>query len=627
MIALPCYAQETLGPKIWAGVVDNVGTEWQTITLPLSYATMVVAATPVYTDSQKPAVVRIRNAGGNSFDVRVQNPSGDDVSGYSVHYITVEAGVYSFLQDGIHLEAFIVDSDQADHAGDWSGQPVNYANDYAEPVVLGQVMSFNDSRWSVFWSRGLFPTSPPGVFINIGNHVGEDDIIERSEEKVGYIILETSAGAVDGYFYEAFLGDDIVGGIENDAPFVYSHVIEEPSVAILSSAGMDGVNGGWPVLWGDGELEMDQLRLAIDEDQIGDSERQHTTEQVAVLLLQQNRMLPEFALFEPKRGEVGASVSIKGVRLSTIEEVYIDQVRISQFVIQSDEEIKITIPEDADSGIIRMVDNQGVELTSVEPFIVTYANVGAGMNLCRLTSARVSQSSNETPQTGPENACDGIRSGSLENATIASTGVENESWWEVDLGDLYDISDVIIKNRSDCCQESLADFFVFISDVPFLSKSVQVTLAEPVVRTYFVDTVLDEAQIPIGHAGRYIRLQHPVEGAIGLSEVEVVATDGNVLSVSNEGEGLIEPRLALASPYPVPATDIAHLSYSVSQPGHVELAVYNVLGQRVMKVVDDVQASGEYRVSISVGGLASGVYTIRMASGPHYLSRTLSIRH
>jgi hypothetical protein len=57
--------------------------------------------------------------------------------------------------------------------------------------------------------------------------------------------------------------------------------------AVLSQAGMDGGDGGWAVLRGDNPLDPSggTIDLAIDEDQIGDSERYHTTEQVAYLVI------------------------------------------------------------------------------------------------------------------------------------------------------------------------------------------------------------------------------------------------------------------------------------------------------------------------------------------------------
>ena len=43
---------------------------------------------------------------------------------------------------------------------------------------------------------------------------------------------------------------------------------------------MDGGDGGWAVLYGNNPISTN-LNLAIDEDVIGDSDRAHTTEQVA----------------------------------------------------------------------------------------------------------------------------------------------------------------------------------------------------------------------------------------------------------------------------------------------------------------------------------------------------------
>jgi len=40
-------------------------------------------------------------------------------------------------------------------------------------------------------------------------------------------------------------------------------------------------DGGWPLLYGGDPVSASQLKLAFDEDQVGDSERAHTSEQVA----------------------------------------------------------------------------------------------------------------------------------------------------------------------------------------------------------------------------------------------------------------------------------------------------------------------------------------------------------
>jgi hypothetical protein len=47
---------------------------------------------------------------------------------------------------------------------------------------------------------------------------------------------------------------------------------------------MDGGNGGWAILYGTDPITNGGLKLAIDEDWAWDSERRHTTEQVAYLV-------------------------------------------------------------------------------------------------------------------------------------------------------------------------------------------------------------------------------------------------------------------------------------------------------------------------------------------------------
>jgi hypothetical protein len=50
---------------------------------------------------------------------------------------------------------------------------------------------------------------------------------------------------------------------------------------------MDGGDGGWPILYGSDPISADALSLVIDEDKMSDAERNHTTEQVAYLVLGQ----------------------------------------------------------------------------------------------------------------------------------------------------------------------------------------------------------------------------------------------------------------------------------------------------------------------------------------------------
>ena len=275
------------GPNLQTGVVTNVGSSWTTVNLASSYASMVVVANPNYSSADLPAVVRIRNASGSSFEMRVENPSGTALSGYTVHYMVVEEGVYTVAQDGVKMEAAKYNSTVTAENNSWVGEARTYSNSYTSPVVLGQVMTSNDV-WSVFWNYGSSRSNPPnGSTLFVGKNVAEDPNAVRANETVGYIVIEAGNGSIDGVNYTAALGADTVRGTTNSPPYNYTlSGLSTASVAVISQAAMDGGNGGWAYLYGSSPVSSTTLQLAIDEDQVNDSERNHTTEQVGYIVFE-----------------------------------------------------------------------------------------------------------------------------------------------------------------------------------------------------------------------------------------------------------------------------------------------------------------------------------------------------
>ncbi|MDJ0919379.1 MAG: DUF1929 domain-containing protein [Woeseiaceae bacterium] len=270
--------------KVENGVLENVGSDWQTVTLSQSFADPVVVASVRYDASQLPAVTRVRNAAGDSFEVRVQNPSDTALSGYAVNYVVVEAGVYD--QAGVKMEAVKYSSSVTDENGSWIAEPRAYQQTYSSPVVVGQVMTANDDRWSVFWaSDGTTGNPPSSSSLHVGKHVAEDTTIARNAETVGYLVFESGTGSAAGVVYEAGVGADNVQGVVNAPPYRYS-LSGDYNVAVVASAGMDGTNGGWPLLYGP-QINGAELDIAIDEDQIADSERSRTTDQIAYIAMEQ----------------------------------------------------------------------------------------------------------------------------------------------------------------------------------------------------------------------------------------------------------------------------------------------------------------------------------------------------
>ena len=272
------------------GIINGIAETWTTINLKNTYDKMVVVTTVVQENNRaEPVVVRLQNAEGNSFQLKVQSPGGLITQSYTIHYMVVEEGVYTEETHGINMEAKRVLSTQTSAKNIWKYEFQTYENSYIDPVVLGQVMSYNDERWSVFWANnGNRKKAPDGINLAIGKHVGEDSNTSRADETLAYIVFEAGVGHINGVTFAAGVSTDMVRGIDNSASGFQYHIplFVFNGIGLLSVAGIDGSDCGWPVLFGPDPTTGESLQLAFDEDKMRDVERLHPTEQVAYIVFE-----------------------------------------------------------------------------------------------------------------------------------------------------------------------------------------------------------------------------------------------------------------------------------------------------------------------------------------------------
>ncbi len=104
--------------------------------------------------------------------------------------------------------------------------------------------------------------------------------------------------------------------------------------------------------------------------------------------------------------------------------------------------------------------------------------------------------------------------------------------------------------------------------------------------------------------------QHDLDGTVHYTE-PITFTYG--LTSVNESA----PReFALFQNYPNPFNPETVVKFSVENTGRATLDVYNVLGQKVATLFDEVAEAGQYyRVRISATNLATGLYVYRLQSG------------
>jgi hypothetical protein len=102
-------------------------------------------------------------------------------------------------------------------------------------------------------------------------------------------------------------------------------------------------------------------------------------------------------------------------------------------------------------------------------------------------------------------ATDGNTEGDYYRGSVAHTAAEPSPWWEVDLGSSATIDTVVVWNRTDCCKDRLADYWVFVSDVPFKPSDTPAALQSRATTWSIHQTAFPDpfSSISVGARGRH----------------------------------------------------------------------------------------------------------------------------
>jgi len=156
-------------------------------------------------------------------------------------------------------------------------------------------------------------------------------------------------------------------------------------------------------------------------------------------------------------------------------------------------------------------------------------------------------------------AVDGNDHGVFNRGSVSHTGRDSGAWWEVDLGESAEITDVVLWNRTDCCGSRLADFHVLVSDEPFTSTGLDDTIAQAGVGDFpFTGSAGAETRITIGRTARYVRIQLEGRNYLHLAEVEVfslLGQGGQPTSPELDVDVFVDGLDAFEAPGPVVVAD------------------------------------------------------------------------
>jgi hypothetical protein len=256
----------------------TVNDTFKTVNLQNHYESPIVVCSPSYS-SGLPRTVRLRDVSSDSFMVRVQNPSGSVVPNTLVYYLVVEEGVWD---SPFKIEAGKYSTNTVGENNNWDYDFRDYGQTYSgNIIVLHQVTSNDDPTWiTSYVSRANSRTNPPrssdsGFRIALN---GAEAVDSHGSEEIAYVILQEGTGTVGEVKWETKQTSDSISGFGNSPPYQTSFsqgFTQSPVVVIACHQEADGGDGGWADVF---SVTATQLGLAIDEDQVKDSERSHTTE-------------------------------------------------------------------------------------------------------------------------------------------------------------------------------------------------------------------------------------------------------------------------------------------------------------------------------------------------------------
>lgn len=286
------HTSETFGFMAFASsavATDTGATGWTTISLEQSYDSPVIAVLPFEDSTTNPISARIDNITSNSFDVTLQESNSDIGKSDTIHYIVVEEGAWTLGNTKVeaHQESISTVGASSAVGGTWAGDSKTYSQTYsANPIVLHQVMSYNDADWITSWvSSDGTQTNPPdtsGFQIAMN---GAQVTSTHDPETIGWIVFENyGTDTVDGTeFRTSIPGTEMYGHDNGCSTYTHGGTYTSPIVA-ASQLEMDGGDGGW--IRGC-SLGSTSVGFHCEEDQEYDTERAHTSEILGYIVFEE----------------------------------------------------------------------------------------------------------------------------------------------------------------------------------------------------------------------------------------------------------------------------------------------------------------------------------------------------
>jgi hypothetical protein len=108
--------------------------------------------------------------------------------------------------------------------------------------------------------------------------------------------------------------------------------------------------------------------------------------------------------------------------------------------------------------------------------------------------------------------------------------------------------------------------------------------------------------------------------------IEILINFGQQLPVSVEKlDDLMPDKFTLEQNYPNPFNPTTTIRYSITNPGLINLKIFNMLGEEVMVLVNEEQTTGVYEVTLDASRLSSGIYLYTLTNGKYTATKKMTL--
>lgn len=265
--------------------------EWHTVSFESAFADPVVVMGPPSYNGPHTSTVRVRNVTPSSFQFQIDEWDYNDGrhTRETLSYLVVEAGIHT-LADGTRFKA--------GHVGgvDEGWTSVAFPSAFSSrPVVLAQCASVNGPAAVV---TRLQEVTETGFRVRLQEEEGNDGT--HAPETVDYIAIKRGSGGASGV--EASLTGDTVTNEWTGISFARTY--SQPPAFLAALQTYDGDD---PTALRYQNLTTSGVSIRAEEEQSGDSETDHTTEEVGYLVLRPGQLSSSAQVAEGPGGAASKS--------------------------------------------------------------------------------------------------------------------------------------------------------------------------------------------------------------------------------------------------------------------------------------------------------------------------------